>query len=398
MPSKGPQVRAWMFTINTPGDIDPTSWSYTYLIYQEEIGEQGRQHIQGYVVVPRKATLAAMKKLHPTAHWEPRSGTHDEAVHYCSKPVKNCECKHCVKAREGYPNVCGPYIFGEAPSQGKRTDLLEIKTQIEEGKSAYELWNDNFATMVRYAKGIMHFYYMSVKPRNFAPQVAVLFGPTGTGKSSYVYKEIPEHKSYWVNRPRDQAGAPWFNGYDPRIHEHLVIDEFYGWVKLDWLLRLLDRYPMHVDVKGDMVPFTCKYIWITSNKPPVEWYDWDKLHASYATLERRFNLVIECPADGQQIVRKSEFPPEPDEELWESTFDEDEEQLEQIDWEMELSQILRTPNSPPLSPALITPTTLSPALSPFRPSTSPLQSDDESLTQLSQDSDFQIHVPEMFDY
>jgi len=51
-----------------------------------------------------------------------------------------------------------------------------------------------------------------------------------------------------------------------------VLDDFYGWLPWDFLLRLLDRYPLLVETKGGQVQFVAKTVVITSNKPYLEWY------------------------------------------------------------------------------------------------------------------------------
>ena len=54
----------------------------------------------------------------------------------------------------------------------------------------------------------------------------------------------------------------WWDGY--KQHECVIIDDFYGWIKYDDLLKICDRYPYQVPVKGSFEQFTSKYIWITS--------------------------------------------------------------------------------------------------------------------------------------
>lgn len=80
--------RNWCFTINnyTDSDIETiTSWPYKYVIYGKETGEQGTPHLQGYVCFDAKKRLAAMKKLHATAHWEMAKGNSEQNIAYCSK-------------------------------------------------------------------------------------------------------------------------------------------------------------------------------------------------------------------------------------------------------------------------------------------------------------------------
>lgn len=81
------QRQAWCFTLNNPTDVQlPSTWPHVFLTWQVEKGEQGTIHLQGYVLFEKRVTLAWIKKeVNSQAHWEPRKGTHDEAVAYCNK-------------------------------------------------------------------------------------------------------------------------------------------------------------------------------------------------------------------------------------------------------------------------------------------------------------------------
>lgn len=52
----------------------------------------------------------------------------------------------------------------------------------------------------------------------------------------------------------------------------MVLDDFYGWLKYDEMLRLMDRYPMLVQTKGGQATFLAKKLLITSNTLPASWY------------------------------------------------------------------------------------------------------------------------------
>ena len=76
-----------MFTINNPEDEQiPRTWEgVLYCQWQVEVGESGTRHVQGYVAFKCNKRLSILKKVHPTAHWERRKGTHNDARAYCSK-------------------------------------------------------------------------------------------------------------------------------------------------------------------------------------------------------------------------------------------------------------------------------------------------------------------------
>ena len=66
----------------------------------------------------------------------------------------------------------------------------------------------------------------------------------------------------------------WRDNLPPNC-DAIIIDEFYGWLKYDELLKIMDRYPYQVPVKGGFVSFASKHIVITSNAPIANWYHFD---------------------------------------------------------------------------------------------------------------------------
>lgn len=83
----------WIYTWNNPdielGMVFPKSLvdsgDAVFCIHQLEKGESGTIHYQGYVEFEKKKTLAAVKKVLPEAHWEPRMGSQEEAIRYVTK-------------------------------------------------------------------------------------------------------------------------------------------------------------------------------------------------------------------------------------------------------------------------------------------------------------------------
>lgn len=63
----------------------------------------------------------------------------------------------------------------------------------------------------------------------------------------------------------------------------MVLDEYYGWLRRDFLQRLIDRTPLRVELKGSSIPFTGRTVIFTSNVDPPRWYK----HAGLGALERR---------------------------------------------------------------------------------------------------------------
>lgn len=81
----------------------------------------------------------------------------------------------------------------------------------------------------------------------------------------------------------------WWDGY--RGEPVVIIDEYSGQWNIDYLLLVLDRYPMKVEVKGGTTNLAARSILMTSNVPPAEWY----LNASLekkAALARRISQEV----------------------------------------------------------------------------------------------------------
>jgi len=81
--------RNWCFTINnySLNDIDLMEGcgEFATYLFQEEKGENGTPHLQGYIEFKDAKTLSSLKKIHPTAHWEKRLGSRKQAIAYCCK-------------------------------------------------------------------------------------------------------------------------------------------------------------------------------------------------------------------------------------------------------------------------------------------------------------------------
>lgn len=123
-----------MFTYNNPeGLLDPSDFGphLRYMIYQEEVGESGNYHFQGYLEFQRPVRRSALL-IGP--HYEIARGKPSECIAYCSKEETR---------------VGGPYTFGEPSRQGERVDLMDCKDDMDQGMSMAEISSKHFATFIR---------------------------------------------------------------------------------------------------------------------------------------------------------------------------------------------------------------------------------------------------------
>lgn len=146
------------------------------------------------------------------------------------------------------------------------------------------------ATFVRYFRGLREYRDLlkPITPRDPSTNrtnTYIVWGPTRTNKSKKCFEaalKINPDSIYYKNR------SNWWHGYHQE--ETVIIDDFYGWLKWDELLKICDRYPYKVETKGSFEEFTSKHIFITSNKAPEEWYKFDGFDPA-PLLSDRINFV-----------------------------------------------------------------------------------------------------------
>lgn len=253
---RGPQVTAWVFTINNPTELLDFGEDdlVRYAVYQLEVGDSGTPHFQGYVEFKRSCKLGRVKQAleHDSAHCEPRKGSQLEAIAYVTKEDTR---------------VDGPWLYGEpSGGQGVRMDLVELKKDLDRGMALSDVASEHFSAFLRYNKGIsLYSTLRQVESERKDLDVVLYYGPTGTGKSFSA--GLYAQEAYW----RSSATGMYWEGYSGQ--RVVVFDDFGGWEPYHTLLRLLDVYPYRVAIKGSSVAFAARKIIITSNHRPSEWYN-----------------------------------------------------------------------------------------------------------------------------
>lgn len=140
---------------------------------------------------------------------------------------------------------------------------MAIETLQESGISALKQeWPTVF---VKYPRGFAELAVKAPRSRDDAkPFVHWLYGKSGGGKTRYV---VELEEDLWVSG----STLKWWNGYYDQ--EAVLFDDFRGdFCTYHWLLRILDRYPIAVEVKGGMVQFTARRIYITCPSHPRDVY------------------------------------------------------------------------------------------------------------------------------
>lgn len=282
-----PQGKYWVFTYNNPTMNDEgfalilqTYEDVSYGVFQRERGENGTEHFQGYLEFSKLKRLTQLKKLNKRIHWERRKGTQQQAIDYCKKEDTQ---------------VGVPWEFGTPTEshQGSRTDLTLAVTLLR-STSLPDMAQQMPEVYIKYHRGFQALESITPRPKP-VPFVHLLFGPPGCGKSRYFWDNEPEGFSIPV------TDGVWFDGY--RFQDAALIDDFSGRgskLGLTQLLRLLDRYPLKVAIKGGFVDWIPKRIYITTNLHPLDWYDYATRAEQYRALVRRISRLTWWKHAGDQ--------------------------------------------------------------------------------------------------
>ncbi|UOK21048.1 replication associated protein [Chifec virus UA13_77] len=261
------QGKRWCFTLNNPYVNDhPTIWLKNHEKYgfQYEKGINNTMHIQGWVTFNKKMRLQELKNLNSKCHWEGMKGSLKKNEEYCSKS----ETKISI------------YYSNSQSIDLKPMEQLKLDCENEEQlKTIYEM---NFNLSCKFHAFIQKYHSMQQKPRDHITAGMVIIGPTGCGKTGQVRHSFDLSDMYW------KPHGPWWDGY---ANQKIVIfDEFYSWYSYGDMLRLLDRYPLKVPIKGSFQEFNSELVIFTSNQ---HWDKWYPNIPNKASLMRRLSVKID---------------------------------------------------------------------------------------------------------
>jgi len=286
------RARLWTATLfdPVPGDIEHLNscvdrGDVTYWCGQGELCPTSqRLHLQFCFCLSQSRTLIGVKRLMfvsphlRTVRLAVSKGTMEQNRTYCSKPES-------FAADSGFPFV-ETGEFGDCPErngQGERSDLHTIGQRIIGGASLKEIASDYPDSFIRFHRGFesLRQTVLSV-PRpwtndaaNVPCDVRWFYGSSGSGKSreAFAIASVDPDRPYYSK----SSGNKWWDGY---VHQPIVIlDDFRAdWFTFSYLIRLIDRYPMSVEVKGGMVNMSATMFIITCPMRPEHLFA--KLNAS----------------------------------------------------------------------------------------------------------------------
>lgn len=279
----GLRSRGWVFTWNNP--VLPTGFNnfieyykaweplVSYLVVgNEHAPTTGTPHHQGAVWFKNQRTWPACRST-IKCWWAPAKGSGEQNFDYSKKE-----------------NILIEY--GERKQQGNRADLEDVRELIRGGASMREVTEraSNYQAM-KVGELYLRYHPEFQQKRNWEMEVWWLKGPAGIGKTRWASEQAP-HAHY------SSRNLQWWDGYADQ--KDVIIDDFRGdFCTYHELLRIADRYPYRVQIKGSSCELLAKRLFFTSNMLPHVVY---KTREDLWQLLRRISAVYEFNEDGSANI------------------------------------------------------------------------------------------------
>lgn len=287
MPTREPRSRAYCFTCPNYNDVNREHLAglerdgfAKYVCYQgERSPTTDTPHLQGYIVLSNPRTFNGTRELLGARfHLEIARGSAEQNIEYCSKSEsRDADCGFEFTEHGERSGIIGTGCGG-----GTRTDLAVLAKRVRDGASEAEIAEDHPASYIMYTRGIRSLVQLGIPKRAHKSIVHWYWGPTGTGKTRLASEESPD--AYWKS-----SAHQWWDGYDG-LSDVIIDDYRASFCPFNELLRMLDRYPYQVQVKGSTVQLNAKRIFITTPKDPrATWAS--RTDEDIAQLERRIENV-----------------------------------------------------------------------------------------------------------
>lgn len=236
-----------------------------YTVYGKEVGESGTAHLQGYMCFKTLKSLKSIKKLHPTAHWETRRGSHEQARDYCKKDGDFVEFGEEPMSQKE-KGAAGKRVYEEAFELAKRGQIDDIPEPLRTRfYSTYKKIRKDYQVVPDAISELENLWY---------------WGATGTGKSR---KARADHPGAYLKNANK-----WWDGYIDQ--ETVIIDEWSPSHEClaSHLKQWADHHPFAAENKGGALCIRPKRIIVTSNYHPNMCFLKEE---DLLPIKRRFKIV-----------------------------------------------------------------------------------------------------------
>lgn len=293
------QSRKWQLTINNPLKY---KFDHEYIRNQlllikpciywcmsDEIGlNESTFHTHVYLVCSSPLRFKSLKKKFPQAHLEIARGTSEENRNYVFKigDKWSTDQKNETKIDNTQEE------WGEIPNehQGARNDLYELYNQIKDGKSTYEILEDN-ADAIKHLDKIER-VRQTIREEQFKDvfrklQTTYIYGTTGSGKTRTVMEKYGYENVFRITDYQHP-----FDNY--KGQDVIIFEEYRSNLKISDMLNYLDGYPVELPCRYCNKVACFSKVYIISNIPLTSQYMniQDMEYGTWKAFLRRINKVI----------------------------------------------------------------------------------------------------------
>lgn len=256
----------------------------TYLCYGVEVcPTTDRMHHQGYLYFQDCKTKSSVVKMLKPNHVEICEGSVEQNIVYCSKDGDFHE-------------------FGERPADnGIRKSLLDVLTAVATRPEAELLQDPTFngaETWARNYRAIREYASIMTPDRTEMTRLYIYWGKSNCGKSYNAFLEGA--------RPMFYDGRFFdYHGEKKVVLEDMDPDNV---PPRNLMLRLIDRYPMTVPIKGGFQKFVATDVYITTNYRPEHLfpYFFDPAFQRRITEIKMYNVPYKKDETQVQLVEEEE--------------------------------------------------------------------------------------------
>ena len=296
--------RKWQLTINNPLDhgfdhesIKEQLLKFKNLIYYcmcDETGEEGTFHTHVYFQCSEGAKFTTVKRRFPKAHLEYVKGTAQENRDYIRKEGKYLGT---VKAETNHINTFEEY--GELPVERKyqnSNEYADLLDMMKDGMSTYQIIEEcpqYLLQLDKLERAILAIRKEKSKNEWRDVVTTYIWGPTGTGKTSYVMNMYGYSNVYRVT----DYGHP-FDGYNGE--DIILFDEFHNSLNIHDMKKYLDGYPVEFPARYANKQAMFHRVFLTSQWDLKRQYMYEQREdeLSWGALLRRIHNVIVIPEKG----------------------------------------------------------------------------------------------------
>ncbi len=307
------QSRKWTLVINNPLDCGfdhnricniLMRFFPDYFCIADEIATTGTFHTHIFIYSHSPIQFSTLKGRFPIAHIEKAYGNAKENRDYIQKSGKWANYDKAETGVEG-----SFYEYGELPKERDENSpkMSRLIENVRDGKKNTEIIDDSpeFAFRIKDID-ILRQTLLSEKytTENRELTVTYIFGASGTGKTSGIYKRHNATDICRITNYRTGKGIS-FDGYFGQ--DILVFEEFNSQIPIEDMLNYLDIYPLYLPARYNDKIACYSTIYITSNIPLNEQYKDVQIYRpeTWRAFLRRIHKVIEYRQDGSNIEREA---------------------------------------------------------------------------------------------